>query len=102
MSFLIKPRGETIQNEVNVDVRKALAVFEKITRLGIKSGDDWVFDQMRVNSGFDGYTITLSDQYATLTVNFHNTFHVECSSHQKLQLFVEHLERIHSLSDAKT
>lgn len=86
---------------MNVDVRTALAVFEKITRLGTKSGDDWVFDQMRANSGFDGYNITLSDQHATLTVNFHNTFHVDCSSHQKLQSFVEHLERIHLLPEVE-
>jgi hypothetical protein len=82
-----------------VDVRTALAVFEKVSRLGNKSGDDWVFDQMRANSGFDGYTVTLSDQYATLTVNFHNTFHVDCDNRQDLQSFVEHLERIRDLPE---
>ena len=84
---------------MNIDVRTALAVFEKVSRLGVKSGDDWVFDQMRANSGFDGYTVTLSDQYATLTVNFHNTFHVDCDSHQDLQSFVEHLEHIRDLPE---
>ena len=81
-------------DEVNIDVRVALEVFEKITRLGIKDGDDWYFDQMSANSGFDGYTVTLSDQHAKLTVNFHNTFHVDCDSHKELEAFVEHLHRI--------
>ena len=94
-------RRMPIQDKAKIDVRTALAVFEKVSRLGTKSGDDWIFDQMRANSGFDGYTVTLSNQHATLTVNFHNTFHLDCDSRQDLQSFVEHLERIRDLPENK-
>jgi len=97
----MKKRRKMIQDEVNIDVRTALAVFEKISRLGAKSEEGWIFDQMTANSGFDGYTVTLSDQHATLTVNFHNTFHIDCDSRKDLQSFVEHLERIRNLPEDK-
>lgn len=65
----------------------------------MKSGDDWILDQMKASSGFDGYTVTLSDKHATLTVNFHNTFHLDCDNHKDVVSFVEHLERILKLPE---
>lgn len=102
MPMTVNPEEITMQDEMNINVRKALAVFDLITRSGVKTGDDWVFDQMTANAGFDGYNISLSDQHATLTVNFHNTYRVDCDSHQQLQSFAEHLERLYTLSQKKS
>lgn len=101
--FTNKPkRSNPMQDEVIIDVRKALSVFELITRTGVKSGEDWTLDQMTANSGFDGYSISLRDQNATLTINFHNTYHVDCDNHQQLKSFVEHLDRLYALDQRKT
>ena len=90
-----------MNNTSPIEARKALEVFEKIVEHGERRDDDWVFDQMSANSGYDGYTVTLSDHHGSLTVNFHNTLHFDCDSSKALQAFIEHIERIYRLPVAE-
>lgn len=85
-----------MHDDHKIEVRTALSVFEKITRLGHKDGDSWTLDQMSADTGFDGYSVTLRDRHATLTVNFHNTYTLDCANGRALEEFVAHLERINN------
>ena len=52
-----------------------LRSFELVQQYGVASSDGWwrEYGPIKVRSGIDGYTITLENRRASVTVNFHNT-----------------------------
>ncbi|MDO6619728.1 MULTISPECIES: DUF3081 family protein [unclassified Shewanella] len=63
-----------------IDIYEALKVFNKITDMGQKlaaaDGDNSSYELCGLNAqtGFDGYTIILSDGRTSLTIYFHNKY----------------------------
>ncbi len=77
-----------------LDIRVALSVFDKVISKGEKQGEAFILEGLYATPSFDGYTITLSDEKVTLTIQFHNKFTVEHSSKKSLDEFMLKLDRI--------
>lgn len=56
-----------------VDTIQVLNVYEIIMEQGHDVEDGKVLDGVHASSGHDGYTVTLWDEYVSITINFHNT-----------------------------
>ena len=78
------------------DLLQALRVFNKVTQWGDKEDEDHVLHGLRANAGFDGYTVTLKDDYVSLTVYFHNKFNLDYSDRKALELF---LTKMHDIDE---
>ncbi len=81
--------------EHKIDPQKALMVFDKITRYGEKAGDLFHMNGLSACQSFDGYSVTLSDGKVSLTINFHNTFHLDAPNSIALDNFIELMDKIH-------
>jgi len=81
-----------------IHVKEALAVFGKITSLGTKTADGYVFNGLTAKSDFDGYTIVLCNDYVSLTVFFHNKFTFEYTSQIERDRFLEKMAAIKKAS----
>ena len=80
--------------EKNVNVRQALRVFQKVLDLGTTKGETTTYKQLNATSGYDGYTIILSDECVSLTIFFHNKFALDYTSKRALYAFLGKLEEI--------
>jgi len=78
----------------NINVRQALRVFQKVLELGVPKGEKTTYKQLDATSGYDGYTIILSDECVTLTVFFHNKFALDYTSKRALYTFLSKVEEI--------
>ena len=74
-----------------VDVRQALRVFNTIMEHGEQRGGESHLGGIIASAGYDGYTVTLRNDYVTLNVYFHNKFSLDFSSRQQLMLFLDKL-----------
>ncbi|QDE32494.1 MULTISPECIES: DUF3081 family protein [Shewanella] len=91
-----------MKNEI--DIHRALKVFNKITQYGekraIESDDDGHLDHdywlcgMSAQTDHDGYTISLSDAQASLTVFFHNKYQFEYPTNDALDNFLRRFNDI--------
>ena len=67
-----------MKNEI--DIHRALRVFNKVTTLGDKQSDstESVYHLCGLNAltDFDGYTISLSDAQVRLDIFFHNKYNL--------------------------
>lgn len=78
----------------NINVRQALRVFQKVLDLGTPNGETTTYKQLDATSGYDGYTIVLSDECVNLTIFFHNKFALKYTSKRALYAFLGKLEDI--------
>lgn len=74
-----------------VNVMQALNVFEKIQQYGHTVGEDKYLDGVHANGGHDGYTVTLWDEYVTVTINFHNTCSINHIDKRYFETFLDKL-----------
>lgn len=79
-----------------VNVRQALRVFDLITRNGKRQGGEYLLNGLSASSGFDGYTVTLRNNYVTLDIFFHNKFSFQFSNKKEKMLFMDKLSAIDS------
>ena len=79
-----------------IDVRQALRVFDIITRHGKQEAGEYLLNGLKANSGFDGYTVTLRNDYVTLDIFFHNKFSFQFSNRKEKGLFMEKLNAMDS------
>ena len=77
-----------------VDVRKALRVFQKITEEGVKSGDHYTMNGLKALTDFDGYTATICNDYVTLDIFFHNKFSFNYTNAKERETFLEKLNAL--------
>ena len=77
-----------------IHVKVALEVFGKIAARGKKIEDGHILNGIKATSDFDGYTIVLSNDYAKLTIFFHNKFTFEYSSNKERDNFLEKISLI--------
>ena len=66
--------------ENELDIHQALKVFHKIVKMGEKHGDGHTLLGVTALSDFDGYTIILQDNNASLTIYFHNKYQIESTN----------------------
>jgi len=77
-----------------VNVRQALAVFQKILDHGERIDDDYVLSGLRANQGFDGYTASIFNDYVRLDIQFHQRFTFEYSNEKEKRAFLEKLAQL--------
>lgn len=80
--------------ETKIDVRKVLRVFNKVQDLGTEKDDGYQYKGLTGSQDFDGYTITLKDDYVTIRVFFHNKFSLDYTRSSSLQSFLEKLDQV--------
>ncbi|WP_434928296.1 DUF3081 family protein [Shewanella sp. HL-SH8] len=80
-----------MKNEI--DIHRALRVFNKVTQYGEKTSDtaESVYHLCGINAltGFDGYTITLSDVQVKLDIFFHNKYQFDYPNNEALDNFLK-------------
>lgn len=75
-----------------MNIRKALTVFQKVLDNGERNGENFELNGLRASYGFDGYTATLSNDYVTLTIQFHQRYSFEYSSTKEKLAFIDKIE----------
>ena len=75
-----------------VNLRQALRVFQRIITEGRREGGDYHLNGVIASTDFDGYTVTLHNEYVRLDIFFHNTISFECANLKEKALFLEKLE----------
>lgn len=80
--------------ETKIDVRKVLRVFSKVQDLGTATANGYQFKGLTSEQDFDGYTITLKDDYVTIRVFFHNKFSLDYTRAAALHNFLEKLDQV--------
>ena len=80
-----------------VDVRKALRVFHKIVSCGERVGNDYHLHGLVAYTDFDGYTVTIRNDYVCLSIFFHNRFSIDYSSFKEKTLFLEKINTLDNL-----
>ena len=77
-----------------INTLQALNVFEKIMTHGHKTPEGKVLDGVNATGGHDGYTVTLWDEYVSITIHFHNTCTVEHIDKKHFENFLEKIDFI--------
>jgi len=100
-----------MKNEI--DIQRALKVFNKVTQYGEKRvtsheedsnsiyGDGYHLCGINAQTDHDGYTIVLSDAQVSLTVFFHNKYQFEYPTHDALDNFLRRFTDVESYQVAK-
>lgn len=78
-----------------VNIKKTLAVYDSITSLGQKDGDKYRYNGLIACSDYDGYNITIKNDYVELIIFFHNKFSLNYSSKKERLLFFQKLDEIY-------
>ena len=79
-----------------LDFHKILLASENIRLHGEKSHELYILDGVSLNTGYDGYSITLSNNKVSLALHFHNTFNLDSPSRSDTEDFFKQLEGINS------
>lgn len=79
-----------------MSARELLRAFEHIRRNGEQRGDAYFLNTLRGDIGHDGYTVTISDETVSATVNFHNTIHVDAPGRKALGQFQERISSLNA------
>ncbi|MDA0273506.1 MAG: DUF3081 family protein [Proteobacteria bacterium] len=77
-----------------INIKMALRAFNRIRLEGIERSGEHHLNGVSAGSGFDGYTITLHDDYVTLRIFFHNKFKLDFVNKRHLKTFIERIEII--------
>ena len=77
-----------------VNIKSALRVFNTIITNGRHSGDEYVLNGLTAHTDFDGYTVTIRNDYVRLDILFHNKISFTYSNTKEKTLF---LEKIHTM-----
>ena len=77
-----------------LNVRQVLRVFNAIRQHGQKRGGEFYLDDIVASTSYDEYTLTLSNEYVTLQVFFHNKLSLQFSSRRQRVLFLDKLAAI--------
>jgi hypothetical protein len=77
-----------------VNIKTALRAFDRIREEGVERAGEYHLNGVAAGSDFDGYTITLHDDYVTLQIYFHNKFKLDFVNNRHLNTFIERVESI--------
>lgn len=83
------------ETEHKVDIKQALRVFYKIREDGKKTEEDtYVLSGINAYSDYDGYNVSLFNDYVRLDIRFHNSFNFEATNQREKDRFLETLARL--------
>lgn len=89
-----------MKNEI--DIHRALNVFNSITSLGDKQTNHYSASYqlcgIEAETDFDGYTITLRDAQVTLTIYFHNKYQFDYPNNDALDNFLRRFADVENLA----
>mgnify|MGYP003626406894 CR=1 FL=1 len=77
-----------------INVKTALRAFNRIREEGRERDGEFHMQGITAASDYDGYTISLRDDYVTLQIFFHNKFKLDFVNKRHLDAFVERIEKI--------
>ena len=77
-----------------VDIKRALRAFQIITSNGIKNEDGFQLSGLTAFTDFDGYTVTIKNDYVRLDILFHNKMSFTFANDKERYQFLETLEKI--------
>jgi hypothetical protein len=84
-----------------IDPKLLLQVFSIVEKQGQPAttpfGQGFELDGMQVATGFDGYDLYFIAFGVTLTLGFHQKYHIDASSEDHVDQFIEHLKTLASL-----
>ncbi|UTW44283.1 DUF3081 family protein [bacterium SCSIO 12696] len=74
-----------------IDIRVALRAFNKITTDGDRIDDKYHLNGLTAYTDFDGYTVSIQNDFVSLTVFFHNKFSFKYTNNKEKIAFLEKL-----------
>lgn len=77
-----------------INIKKALLAFNTIVNQGHRDGHKYVLNGLTAYTGFDGYDVTIYNDYVRLDIFFHNKISFRYSSNKEKMLFLEKLNII--------
>lgn len=81
-----------MKNDLNI--HQVLSVYQSIVTHGRENNGRHSLNGIEADSGFDGYTVTLSDDKVCLTLHFHNHYDLNSPNRYAEQAFFEKLTQI--------
>ncbi len=88
--------------EKHIEARVVLLAAEVIRSQGQRTDEGYVYQQIHLNIGHDGYSLTLRDSAVTMTLLFHNKVHVDYRRMTELESFYEKLTALSQLPSHET
>lgn len=76
-----------------VDVRLALRAYQRVLDRGERRDGGYQLGELRAETDFDGYTVSIGDGRVKVRVLFHSRVDVDAPNSKALQDFVGRLER---------
>ena len=77
-----------------INLKKALRAFNIITTKGHRNGNEYTLNGLTAHTDFNGYTVTIRNDYVRLDILFHNKILFDYSSRKESMLFLEKIENI--------
>ena len=81
-----------------IDPKQLMKVFSKVEQQGkqvdTKFGKGFELDGMTIASGFDGYDLYFVADDVTVTLGFHQKYHIDAKDEQQIDKFIDRLKRI--------
>lgn len=84
-----------------VNVKKTLAVFNAITSLGQREGNQYQYNGLTAFSDHDGYNITIKNDHVELTIFFHNKFSFNYNNKKERLMFLHKIDDIYKKEKEK-
>ena len=77
-----------------INIKKVLRAFSTIITEGRQVGSKYHLNGLVAYSDFDGYTITICNDYVKLEVFFHSKFAFNYSNRKEKELFLEKIDAL--------
>lgn len=77
-----------------LDFHKILLASENVRLNGDKSSGLYTLNGITLDTGYDGYSITLKNNEVSLTLHFHNTFNLISPGRSETEKFFKQLDVI--------
>ncbi len=81
-----------------IDAKLLMKVFSKVEQQGVAVdttfGKGFELDGMTIASGFDGYDLYFVADEVTITLGFHQKYHIDANTEQQVEQFILLLKRL--------
>lgn len=77
-----------------LDFHSILWAAEIIKSNGKLNNGLYLYQGFTLNTGYDGYSITVSSNTVDLTINFHNTFNINSPSRAETERFLRLIKKL--------
>lgn len=84
-----------------LNIRQALRVFHIITSHGTRTEEGFRLSGLTASSDFDGYTVTIRNDYVCLDIFFHNKYTFTCDNRKEKEAFLYKIKQIDRSSNSE-